>query len=77
MKTSLLRNTVMASVLLASLNFTSCKGKDETATDTETIDTTEETRESPIDTVVKDNDTIIDTRGASDSKENPAGTQVP
>jgi len=77
MKTSLLRNTIMASVLLASLSLTSCKDKEETTTDTETIDTTEETRESPIDTVVKDNDTIIDTGGASDSKENPAGTQVP
>ncbi|MDV6169693.1 hypothetical protein R1T16_14750 [Flavobacterium sp. DG1-102-2] len=77
MKTSLLRNTIMASVLLASLSLTSCKHKEETTTDTETIDTTEETRESPIDTVVKDNDTIIDTGGASDSKENPAGTQVP
>ena len=77
MKTSFLRNTLLASVLLTGLSLTSCKEKTETeTTETETLETTEVTQ-SPIDTVVTDNDTIIDTGDASKPNGNPVGTQVP
>lgn len=68
----------MASALVAGLSLTSCKEKaeTETTTETETLDTTEGTQ-SPIDTVVTDNDTIIDTGDASKPNTNPVGTQVP
>ena len=82
MKTSFLRNTLLASVLLTGLSLTSCKEKTETetteteTTETETLETTEGTQ-SPIDTVVTDNDTFIDTGDASKPNGNPVGTQVP
>jgi len=75
MKTTFLRNTLMASAMIAGLMLTSCKEKTETTTETETIESTG--NESPMDTIVTDNDTIIDTGAASDSDQNPAGTQVP
>jgi hypothetical protein len=79
MKTTFLRNTFMAAALVAGLSLTSCKEKTETeteTTETETLETTEG-YESPIDTVVTDNDTIIDTGDASRPNKNPVGTQVP
>lgn len=76
MKTSFLKNTLLASGLIAGLCLTSCKEKTETTTETETIETTQGTQ-SPIDTVVTDNDTIIDTGDASKPNKNPVGTQVP
>lgn len=80
MKTTIIRSMLMAAVLTAGLSLTSCKDKtsetDTTTTEADTLDGGGNP-ESPIDTIVKDNDTIIDTGGASDSKENPAGTQVP
>jgi len=80
MKTTFLRNTLMISVLVAGLSLTSCGDK---KTDAETNTTEADTLnngaavESPIDTIVKDNDTIIDTGAASESNKNAAGTQVP
>ena len=80
MKTTFLRNTLMISVLAAGLSLTSCGDK---KTDAETNATEADTLnnggavESPIDTIVKDNDTIIDTGAASESNKNAAGTQVP
>lgn len=77
MKTTFLRTALMASVMVAGLSLTSCKEKAETeTTETETLETTEGTQ-SPIDTVVTDNDTIIDTGNASKPNTNPVGTQVP
>jgi hypothetical protein len=78
MKTIFLRNAFMAAALVAGLSLTSCKEKTETetTTETETLETTEG-HESPIDTVVTDNDTIIDTGDASKPNKNPVGTQVP
>jgi hypothetical protein len=77
MKTTFLRNMLVALALIAGLSLTSCKEKtEETTTETETLETTEGTQ-SPIDTVVTDNDTIIDTGDASKPNSNPAGTQVP
>lgn len=77
MKTTFLRNTLLISALAAGLSFTSCKDKTEAeTTETETIETTEGTQ-SPIDTVVTDDDTIIDTGDASKPNDNPVGTQVP
>jgi hypothetical protein len=76
MKTTFLRNMLMATVMIAGLSLTSCKEKTETTTETETLETTEG-NESPMDTVVTDNDTIIDTGDASKPNDNPVGTQVP
>jgi outer membrane murein-binding lipoprotein Lpp len=80
MKITFLKSALMVAVLATGLCLTSCKNK---ANNSETTTTEVDTLngggapESPIDTIVKDNDTIIDTGGASDAKENPAGTQVP
>lgn len=77
MKTTVLRNTVMALVLTSGLSFTSCKDKtEETTTDTETV-VPENGSEAPMDTIVTEDDTIIETGTNKDTKENPVGTQVP
>ncbi len=80
MKTTIIRSMLMATMLTAGLSLTSCKDK---TTEEGNMTTEADTLngggavESPMDTIVEDNDTIIDTGGASDSKVNPAGTQVP
>lgn len=56
MKTSLLKNTALATVLLAGLALTSCKSKDADATDTDmdtttTMDGNMETNMEPVDTL--------------------------
>lgn len=79
MKTTYLRNTIMASLMITGLSLVSCKDKTETEaeTTTETIETTEGASEAPFDTVVTDNDTVIESGTKNDTKENPVGTQVP
>lgn len=67
----------MASLLVTGLSLVSCKEKTETETTTETIETTEGASEAPFDTVVKDNDTVIESGTKNDTKENSVGTQVP
>jgi len=80
MKTTFLKSTLMISVLVAGLSLTSCGDKkSDTETNTTEVDTLDGggAVESPIDTIVKDNDTIIDTGAASEPNKNAAGTQVP
>ena len=77
MKTTFLRNTLMVSVLAIGFSFTSCKKKTETETDTTTEIETTEGSEAPMDTIVREDDTIIQTGTGNDTKENPTGTQVP
>jgi len=76
MKTTVLRNTFMALACIAGLSLTSCKDKSETTTDTETV-VPENGSEAPMDTIVREDDTIIETGTSNDTKENPVGTQVP
>ncbi len=77
MKTTVLRNTVMALVLTSGLSFTSCTDNtEETTTDTETV-VPENGSEAPMDTIVTEDDTIIETGTNKDTKENPVGTQAP
>jgi hypothetical protein len=79
---STIKNTILASLVVAGLSFTSCKGKTEEADDTNTemtSDSTEGMSSEPIgDTVVRnDGDTIVKTGTENDTKENATGTQVP
>jgi len=85
MKTTI-KNMLFASLLLAGLSLTSCKGKsgdgDDAASDDNvetTADTTGGMSSPPMgDTIVKkDGDTIIKTGTKNDAKENPTGEQVP
>lgn len=80
MKT-IIKNTMLASVMVAALSFTSCKKSEETteSTNTEAVDSADGMSSAPIaDTVVKkDGDTIIETGTENDSKQNTTGTQVP
>ncbi|MFP9099790.1 hypothetical protein ACLI09_12105 [Flavobacterium sp. RHBU_24] len=81
MKTHFLKAILFTGLLIGSLGFSSCKGK-ETETTTEASDTIPEEGMSSVpvaDTVVKDNDTIVDMgdNGGNSVKENPVGTQVP
>lgn len=73
------KNTVMAFALFAGLVFTSCKDNRNEEMETETLETVpgEEPSSSPVDTVVRENDTIIDTGDARTPNENPVGEQVP
>lgn len=79
MKTTFLKNSLFVPLLVAGLTFTSCKEKTEqTETTTEVTDSTGTMSSEPIgDTVVTDNDTIVETGTENDTKENPTGTQVP
>lgn len=80
MKATFLRNSLFASLLLTSLAFTSCKEKTEadTTDGTEVMDSTDGMTSEPIgDTIMTDNDTVVETGTANDTKENPTGTQVP
>lgn len=61
---------------VALLCLTSCKKETGTETTTETMETTTETDMSPMDTVVTDNDTVIET-GTSKDVQAPAEDQVP
>jgi len=81
---SIVKNTMLAAVMVAGLSLTSCKGKnddgDNGSTDaTSVTDTTNTVTSAPIaDTVVKkDGDTVIETGTKNDTKENATGTQVP
>ena len=73
------KNTVMAFALFAGLVFTSCKDNRNEETETETLETVpgEDATTSPIDTVVTDDDTIIDTGDTRTPNENPVGEQEP
>jgi hypothetical protein len=79
MKATILRNTMLATALVAGLAFTSCKEKAEDAdTNTTTTDSTSGMTSEPIgDTIVSDKDTVVETGTANDTKENSTGTQVP
>jgi len=83
MKTNFVKNTMLATALIAGLAFTSCKNKtdegDDRATDdVEAVDSTAGMSSEPIgDTIARKNDTIIKTGTENDTKENPIGTQVP
>lgn len=69
----------MAFTLFAGLVFTSCKDNRNEETETETLETVpgEDATASPIDTVMTENDTIIDTGDARTPNENPIGDQEP
>ena len=69
----------MACTLVAGLAFTSCKDNRNEEMETETLETMpgEDPSTSPIDTVVREDDTIIDTGDARTPNENPVGEQVP
>jgi len=76
------KNTILASLVVAGLSFTSCKGKTEETENTSTEmtgDGTEGMSSEPIgDTMVRnDGDTIVKTGTENDTKENATGTQVP
>ena len=79
MKNTILRNTLLAAVLVAGLGFTSCKDNRNEEMETETLETVpgEEPSSSPVDTVVREDDTIIDTGDTRTPNENPVGEQVP
>jgi hypothetical protein len=78
MKTTLLRNMLMALIVIAGISLTSCKDKKtetEETTETQTLETTEGSDDPVMDTIVTKDDTIIKTGGGE--KDNPAGEQVP
>lgn len=83
MKTYFLKTTLFTVLLMGSLSLGSCKGKEAESTETmETSDTIPEEGMSSVpvaDTIVTDNDTVIDMgdNGGNSLKENPVGTQVP
>jgi len=79
MRKTILRNTILASAFIAGLAFTSCKENQNEETETETLETVpgEDETTSPIDTVITEDDTIIDTGDTRTPNVNPIGEQEP
>lgn len=80
---ALARTAVFAFAIASFVTLGSCKDKNEnemdgdTTTTTTTNDMDGELRESPMDTVVTDNDTVVKTGGADEPNVNPVGEQEP
>ena len=79
MKTYFLKATLFTGLLIGTLSFSSCKGKETETTETTTDTIPEEGMSSvPVaDTIVTDKDTVVDMGGNESNKENPVGEQVP
>ncbi|MXN90613.1 hypothetical protein GR160_05195 [Flavobacterium sp. Sd200] len=78
MKATFLKNSMLVSLFITGVFFTSCKEKTESSESAETVDTTTYEEATPIgDTIVTDKDTVVEMGTPNDTKENPTGTQVP
>jgi len=80
MKTHFFKAVLYTGLLIGSLSLGSCKGKETENTETEATDTIPEEGMSSVpvaDTIVTDNDTVVDMGGNDSNKENPVGEQVP